>query len=376
MPDLIHLVHGNSFGIKKLVREFRLYWKQRSSNSATSPSKSQVDDEADILDKACMDTSTISENGGNHAVQDPNQKGEVSGAQPEPEPMQTEADVKTDQGETPDKKLDDSVVGEGTEDICVSKRQLEMKIMAIATREKREGNKRHCWYVSGAVLEQYNMADLPVQNTWVYLSGDMTKRTPSALAEKRTPHKSAEKRAAEEVNKKTQLVSGDGAAATPLKEKKATDGEATPKAGKSKRESSAKKNPKDQPSIMAFTKKTPTEPASERKNKHKNVSDENISNTLVVKDENISNTLVVSVNDENISNTLVVTDVDMENGSNVIVVTDIDMETGSKEEERVMQLKPQGRENQAETNVAESSVMEEDCIILDWISLTDGSDLF
>ena len=343
MPDLIRLVHGNSFGIKKLVREFRLYWKQRSSNPATSPSKSQVDDEADVLDKACMDTSTVSENGGNHAVQDPNQKGEVSGSQPEPEPMQTEADVKTDQGEMPDKKLDDSVVGEGTEDICVSKRQLEMKIMAIATREKREGNKRHCWYVSGAVLEQYNMADLPVQNTWVYLSGDMTKRTPRALAEKKTPHKSAEKRAAEEVNKKTQPVSGDGAVATPLKEKKATDGEATPKAGK--RENSAKKNPKDQPSIMAFTKKTPKEPASERKNKHKNV------------------------NDENISNTLVVTDVDMENGSNVIVVTDVDMDTGSKEEERVMQLKPQGSENQAETNMAESSVMDEDCIILDWISL-------
>lgn len=354
MPDLIRLVHGNSFGIKKLVREFRLYWKQRSSNPAASPSKGQVDDEADALDKACMDTSTILENGGNHAAQDLNQKGEVSGAQPEPEPMQTEADVKTDQGETPDKKLDDSVVGEGTEDSCVSKRQLEMKIMAIATREKREGNKRHCWYISGAVLEQYNMADLPVQNAWVYLSGDMTKRTPSALAEKKTPHKSAEKRAAEEVTKKTQPVSGDGAAATPLKKKKVTDGEATPKAGKSKRESSAKKTPKDQPSIMAFTKKTPTEPASERKNKHKNVNGENMSNTLVV-----------NVKDENMSNTLVVTDVDMENGSNVIVVTDVDMETGSKEEEMVMQLKPQGSENRAETNMAESSVMDEDCIILD-----------
>lgn len=31
MPDLIRLVHGNLAGIKKLVKEFRLYWKHKTS---------------------------------------------------------------------------------------------------------------------------------------------------------------------------------------------------------------------------------------------------------------------------------------------------------------------------------------------------------
>ena len=406
MPDLIRLVHGNSFGIKKLVREFRLYWRQRSGDPNVSLNDSQIDDEAEALDKTCMDTSGVVENaGGNQAAQTPSQKEDATNAQPESK--QTEAGVKTNEGEATDKKPDDSVMGEETYDCFVSKRQLEMKIMAIAAREKREGNKKQCWYVNDEVLKQYNMMDLPVQNSWVYISGDMTKKTPSASADKKTPNKSVGKKAVQEMNEKTRLVSG-GDTSTPLKEKTATDAVTTPKAGKSKRESGVKKTPKHQPSIMAFTKKTPTQAAKEKKIKHNNVNNQKDGNALVVIDVDMetdstgekvaplepqgsgnkaetgtaeSSKMEEDKTREHQPSIVAFTkktpaepaaekgiqriEVNDENGGNAHGAADVDMETSSTKEK----VKPQSSENTMETSMAESSKMEEDCIVLDWIPL-------
>ncbi|XP_033750154.1 LOW QUALITY PROTEIN: chromatin assembly factor 1 subunit A-like [Pecten maximus] len=122
MPDLIRLVHGNLAGIKKLIKKFRVFWGQKISGEPTpstpTESKMEVDtnevkDEETHNEKTAMDTSEIIE------------------------------DVNT---------------------YCISKRQLELKISAIAVREKRATYKKVCWYVHENFLEQYKLTDLPVPN--------------------------------------------------------------------------------------------------------------------------------------------------------------------------------------------------------------------
>lgn len=137
MPDLIRLVHGNLAGIKKLVKEFRLYWKNK-----TKEKKMEVNNDCD--EKMDID----------------------------------ESSKRTDES----KQLDDSDMKDETKQVItenefsISKRQLEIRITSIAVREKRDSYKKTCWYVNDAVLEQYNLKDLPVPSAWELLS--QPKKTP------------------------------------------------------------------------------------------------------------------------------------------------------------------------------------------------------
>ncbi|XP_076465159.1 uncharacterized protein LOC143296970 isoform X2 [Babylonia areolata] len=246
MPDLIRLLHGNHFGIKKLVREFRLYWKQKSSDANLSLDESRIDNEDKALNDSIMDMSA-NLNDSVLKAEEPVAEGVETTEQ---EPMQTESQEKMEEDGS-GKKHDSSSVSEEASDSCVSKRQLEMKILAIAVREKREG-KKPCWYVSDSVLKQYSMEDLSLDNAWVYVSGDMVKK-----AEKKTLTPSAEKNTkARDVGKPADVASDVDSCTTPHKGKEAGSTDSTtPKVWKSKKENSAKKTPKDQPSIMAFAKK-------------------------------------------------------------------------------------------------------------------------
>ena len=58
---------------------------------------------------------------------------------------------------------------EAQDDFAISKRQLWIKIPAIAVREKRPEHKKMCWYVHSEVLQQYNMEDISLPNTWKYV---------------------------------------------------------------------------------------------------------------------------------------------------------------------------------------------------------------
>lgn len=150
MPDLIRLVHGNLAGIKKLIKEFRTFWKQK-----------------------------------------------VSGETNPPEPSETKMEVDTTEvkdGETPIDKpvaMDTSEVSEDADHHCISKRQMELKISAIAVREKRPTYKKVCWYVHDKVLEQFGFTDLPIPSTWEFVSqpskpksDEPTTPTPSAKTPK------------------------------------------------------------------------------------------------------------------------------------------------------------------------------------------------
>ncbi|KAK7115353.1 chromatin assembly factor 1 subunit A-like [Littorina saxatilis] len=285
MPDLIRLLHGNSLGIKKMVREFRLYWRQKSSDLSTSLNESKLEDEPETQEKSLMETGVAGKLGE-----------KSSGACTVP----GDDAGKTKQEGSPGKTQNDSVLNEDANDCCVSKRQLEIKIMAIAAREKREGTKRPCWYVKSDVLQQYNMADLPMENSWVYISIDMTKKTPNkpaaesknpnkSAAEKKTPNKSAsnkKKTNKSSAEKKTPRKQGaekssqdpdektgsnSDALVTPHKGKGSAESNGTPKTEKNTKEASAKKKPKDQPSIMAFAKKTPSKPTPVKKEQTKEV---------------------------------------------------------------------------------------------------------
>ncbi|KAK3097073.1 hypothetical protein FSP39_006117 [Pinctada imbricata] len=131
MPDLIRLVHGNLAGIKKLIKEFRMFWKMK-----TCKDKGELEISADV---------SMEEEGSKTEVMDISAKTDV-------EMMEQEKTEKNNSNFT------------------ISKRQLEIKINAIAIREKREPFKKICWYVHDAVMKQYNMPELPVPSTWEFVS--------------------------------------------------------------------------------------------------------------------------------------------------------------------------------------------------------------
>lgn len=54
-------------------------------------------------------------------------------------------------------------------DFSISKRQLEIKIIFIVIREKRDIYKKICWYVNDFVLEYYSLKELFVLSVWEFI---------------------------------------------------------------------------------------------------------------------------------------------------------------------------------------------------------------
>ena len=143
MPDLIRLVHGSRNGVKKLIKEFRMYWKIKTSSDKT-PS----------LSEECME---VEEGSGS------------SGDKTPPKSLESNADKSGDN--VTDNSLTPGSNKNAFKDLefSISNRQLELKIPSIAVREKR-GDVKICWYVNADVLKQYNLEDLSLANTWEYLT--------------------------------------------------------------------------------------------------------------------------------------------------------------------------------------------------------------
>ncbi|XP_071169913.1 chromatin assembly factor 1 subunit A-like isoform X3 [Mytilus edulis] len=132
MPDLIRLVHGNLMGIKKLIQEFRLFWKSKTTGEQEPTGTADMSMEVDNTENKAMDTSLSQENVTNVSIT-----------------AETETDVAN---------------------CAISKRQLEIKITAIAVREKRADFKKICWYVHDDILKQYNCEGLPIPSAWESLT--------------------------------------------------------------------------------------------------------------------------------------------------------------------------------------------------------------
>lgn len=237
IPHLIRLLHGNPFGIKKLVREFRLFWKRKTASPNTSLSESCMEEEEEAMDTSCADISVTAEQSQHDTSQTEEKKSTKEDATEVIITCKMEEEV-TDKTE---EMRDQANADEADDNFCISKRQLEIKILAIAAREKRPGNNRKCWYVNVDTLKQYNLVDLSVENGWEYVSCDLTKKTPCKSTEK--VNKGAEKKANVADTKASQSGKGN-------------TGQETPVADKARRVGAAK-TPRDQPSIKGFTSKTP-----------------------------------------------------------------------------------------------------------------------
>ncbi|XP_046543098.1 LOW QUALITY PROTEIN: chromatin assembly factor 1 subunit A-like [Haliotis rubra] len=202
MPDLIRLLHGNLIGIKKLIKEFRLYWKKKTSGSLGEAGDDNMDVDESVTDKnaSVLESSCTDEKNAQVSAVDVSSGG-------------VEGDGSKD---TPD--------GWG-----MSKRQLEMKIMSIAVRERRPNFKKVCWYVKEEVLKQYKMEELVLPNTWQYVSKGLIKVKNEEAAGRKTPNNLSE--------------SFTDSVSVIMKEEPAAE------------DAEAKPLPKDQPSIMQFAKK-------------------------------------------------------------------------------------------------------------------------
>ncbi|XP_077988601.1 uncharacterized protein LOC144443102 [Glandiceps talaboti] len=173
LPDLIRLVHGNISGIKTLIKEFREFWKQKlnkpvgaeTDTTKTSNSPNKAEPQGDLQENSTGNRSNTS----------------VTGSRPT----------------TP--LIEDS--GE----YVISKRQVDLKINAIAVREKRSAFKKTCWYVHQQILEEYKMSDLPVPNQWAYIS--KTTKTVSEATNKDTDVGKISERATPSITQFTRPVS-------------------------------------------------------------------------------------------------------------------------------------------------------------------------
>ncbi|KAL4227300.1 Chromatin assembly factor 1 [Mactra antiquata] len=138
MKDLIRLIHGNPVGIKKLMKEFLAYWRKKNNP------------DLDVTADATLDTSKL------EMSMEVDEKSDPNTDLPKVPNMNTSLVDKTD-----------TKINYG-----ISKRQLEIKILAIAVYEKRSNNnnqKGKCWYIKDETLEQYEMKDLQLPNTWEYV---------------------------------------------------------------------------------------------------------------------------------------------------------------------------------------------------------------
>ncbi|KAK3608699.1 hypothetical protein CHS0354_029522 [Potamilus streckersoni] len=139
IPALIQLVHGNFNGIQKLIKEFRMYWKIKTTEkgSPTAPEESRTNEGKNSL---------------------------------ESREVEMEVEEYTDAASSPQEESKNPKLLEIPEhEFNISKRQLERKIPSIAVREKRKGRKI-CWYVHEEVLKQYGFENLPVENNWEYVT--------------------------------------------------------------------------------------------------------------------------------------------------------------------------------------------------------------
>ena len=135
MVDLIKLIHGNTNGVKTLIKEFREFWRIKNLGDQSATVGTAVTTETKDIP---MDTT------------------EVASSQTTPAKSATSSSS--------------PVTTDTNPSIDISKRQLEMKIRAIAEYEKRTTFKRCCWYVNDSVLKQYNLEELPVPTQWHYLT--------------------------------------------------------------------------------------------------------------------------------------------------------------------------------------------------------------
>lgn len=260
IPDLIRLINGNSYGIKKLVREFRLYWKRKTAgpNDSINESHLEVEEPTNI---SAVDSSPLNHSLNESLVVIKNQSTEetcalkassarnVENMETVEYPEKEIVNIKSVQEES-GAGQDESMIIDDNSDHAISKRQLELKIIAIASREKRAGKSKQCWYVHENILKLYDLTTLPAENNWVYVTKVVTpKNTPQSLV------KIGSKELETKTNKNSKKKKNVATDLQPLSD---WTSETPPSkfAKQNKREFGTSKI-KDQMSIVNFAKKTP-----------------------------------------------------------------------------------------------------------------------
>ena len=132
LPHLIKLIHGNVASYQKLVKEFREFWRvhQRKVDDTLPAQETsmEVDSQPSSLNSSQSESLNASPADGNEPVSEEKHK------------------------------------------CFMSKRQLDIKIHALAVYEKRSTYNYRCWYVHQTILEKEGLLDLPVPTQWTWLT--------------------------------------------------------------------------------------------------------------------------------------------------------------------------------------------------------------
>ena len=149
IPDLIRLVHGNMYSVQKLVKEFLEFWRRKSLGLELV--------NTDDLKAAETDQSEAGNVNRSEAMDSKEEKTEKC----------SEECVKPAESSRVDEKCDAS---EKSEEGQMSKRQLHVRIREIAVYEKRVACATKRWFVHKEMLDKHELGDLPVMNSWHYLT--------------------------------------------------------------------------------------------------------------------------------------------------------------------------------------------------------------
>ena len=147
--------------MKKLIREFRVFWSRTQKDMTT----------------ACVGTPVAQTGDGIQTNAD------ISGvleAAPDAAALKNVGIAETDASSSTPSPMD---VDEPEGASSISKRQLDLKIRAIAAYQKRKCHPIKCWYVSEDILQKHGLAHLPVPTEWKWITPGPRQRPPKVSSE-------------------------------------------------------------------------------------------------------------------------------------------------------------------------------------------------
>ncbi|EDV21029.1 uncharacterized protein TRIADDRAFT_60375 [Trichoplax adhaerens] len=132
LPDLIKLIHGSTNSLQRLIEEFRDFWYKKQSENEIK---------ADLQPENSL---KVASSAANSDLDSPKRKSdEISGS----------TDITSNSNQVSPSHTSE------IESYAISKRQIEVKILSMAQKERRDSDVKMHWYVDDTVLESFGLLE-------------------------------------------------------------------------------------------------------------------------------------------------------------------------------------------------------------------------
>lgn len=128
---MIKCIHGSTNSLQKLIEEFKDFWYRKQNGSGLN---------------ADLDSESVS------AIPSAEDVSQLDSPKRTSNEMSSSADIINDSNQVSPKSSE-------TETVAISKRQLEVKILSMAQKERRDADVKMHWYVNDNVLESFGLLE-------------------------------------------------------------------------------------------------------------------------------------------------------------------------------------------------------------------------